>query len=160
MTYSCFHVRGNILIILDEVDDYLDKFGNTQPGVKYEGGELLRGLEPLLETISGDSVSTHSVIQTGACKGHIKRLVDKYHTVKRAAERNIQTAKLVSMLHLPSEPCDLTQVCFWIQVPINALRTTVAQDLALTTRRVQVKRMTELRLTYLPGGCNCTLDGR
>lgn len=68
-----------------------------QPVAKFEGAEALRALEPLLDTISGKSLSKNPGFQGSVSKDLIKDVVDKYHSMKRAAERNIQTARLVSV---------------------------------------------------------------
>ncbi|KAG8977687.1 hypothetical protein FRC05_000943 [Tulasnella sp. 425] len=89
--------QGNIFIIISQVGEYLDTLLDGQPGAKFDGAEALRALDPLLGTISGKSLSKNPGLQGSVSKNLIKDVVDKYHSMKRAAERNIQTARLVSV---------------------------------------------------------------
>lgn len=98
--------RGNIVLIVSQVVAYLNVLLDEQPATKFADVEALRALQPLVETISGDALSTKPHFQDTATKESIKDLVDNYHSMKRVAERNMQTAKLVGILIL-YEACHL-----------------------------------------------------
>ncbi|KAG9050302.1 hypothetical protein FS837_006412 [Tulasnella sp. UAMH 9824] len=86
--------RENITLIVSQVATYLHVLLDEQPATKFADVEALRALQPLVETISGDALSTKPQFQDRATKESIKDLVEHYHSMKRVAERNMQTAKL------------------------------------------------------------------